>query len=74
MMATRIAEPLGLFHVMSGVEDGAARTGKLFDRVEKEVIAGLRIDAGSWLIEEQDRRMICTKAHARLSRRFMPPE
>src|SRR4051812_49606309 len=50
-----VAEPFGLFHVMSGVEDGAARTGKLFDRVE-EVIAGLRIDAGGRLIEEQDRR------------------
>src|SRR5688572_26659115 len=52
-----IAEPFGLFHVMSGVEDGAARTGKLFDQVE-EVIARLWIDAGGWLIEQQDRRIM----------------
>src|SRR6185436_13630979 len=39
---------------MGGVEDGAAGAGEALDRVE-EVIARLRIDARSRLVEKQNR-------------------
>src|SRR5687767_11551753 len=51
-----VAEPLGLFHVMSGDHDGAPGPLDLFDRLP-ELPAGLGIETGGRLIEKEQLRI-----------------
>src|SRR5262249_29329743 len=48
-----VAETLGLFHVVGGVEDGLSLPGQLADRVE-DLVARLRIDARGGLVQQQE--------------------
>ena len=48
-----VAEPLGLVHVMSGQDDRAAAVAEVADHVP-ELPAGLRVQAGRRLVEEQE--------------------
>ena len=47
-----VAEPFGFVHVMGGQQNGAARQLELFDQLP-ELAAGLRVEAGGGLVEEQ---------------------
>ena len=51
--ADAVAEFLGFFHVMRGVEHGEAGAVEFLDRIENAA-AALRVDAHGWLVQEQD--------------------
>src|SRR5579884_34507 len=52
-----VAEPLCLFHVVGGVEDGCSLVAQFFDGV-KDVLARLRVNAYRWLVHQQDMRLV----------------
>ncbi len=52
-----VADALGLFHVVGGVDDGAALIAQGADDVE-DGVAGLRVDAGGRLIEQDERGIV----------------
>ena len=52
-----VTEPLGLFHVVRGQQDGAALAFEVLDVLEN-VVAGLRVDADGGLVEQQHLRLV----------------
>ena len=55
MMAIAVAEALGFFHVVRGVDDGGAFVAQAFDHLE-DAVARLRIDAHGGLVEQHKAR------------------
>ncbi len=51
----RVAQALGLFHVVRGVNDGGAFVAQTLDHFE-DAVAGLRIDAHGGLVEQDEAR------------------
>ena len=55
--ADAVAEPLGLLHVVGGVEDGEALAAQGLDALE-DGVAALRVDADGRLVEHEELRPV----------------